>query len=222
MNSRGAGRKKALSEDRLQELLRRHAGGEKLSVLAGEYGLSRQTLSRYCNQYLQRDSDDILIDSGERIFTVEKEASLQGKEERFVCRSFAYWKKLNQVIFRQKLYEEEPPENYLLRLDLMYRDQVCTRILADYSHRRIMVLNETDDLLHRAFGVKIRPDWEDYEYFLESRCFPRERWNSRQLLEELGLDSYDPLQIIEKTQGRMAEDEQWIRIYYLIREEVAQ
>ena len=52
------------------------------------------------------------------------------------------------------------------------------------------------------------------EYFLESRCFPKSRAMLKSILRELGLDSYDPLAIIEKTQGRMAEDKQWIHLIY--------
>ena len=48
--------------------------------------------------------------------------------------------------------------------------------------------------------------------FLESRCVPRERDGLQYYLEELGLDEYDPLAIIRKTQGRMAEDNCSIKI----------
>ena len=32
------------------------------------------------------------------------------------------------------------------------------------------------------------------------------------ILKDLGLPFYDPIMIIEKTEGRMAEDDFWIRI----------
>ena len=32
------------------------------------------------------------------------------------------------------------------------------------------------------------------------------------VLQDLGLPYYDPLLIVEKTEGRMAEDEFWIRM----------
>ena len=48
--------------------------------------------------------------------------------------------------------------------------------------------------------------------FLESRCVPRERDGLQYYLEELGLDRYDPLAIIRRTQGRMAEDNGAIKI----------
>ena len=34
-------------------------------------------------------------------------------------------------------------------------------------------------------------------------------------LETIGVEEYDPVEIIKKTEGRMAEDEQWIRIEVL-------
>lgn len=37
----------------------------------------------------------------------------------------------------------------------------------------------------------------------------------REYLEALGLDEYDPVTIIEKTGGRMAEDQQWLTIEVL-------
>lgn len=54
--------------------------------------------------------------------------------------------------------------------------------------------------------------FEEYEDFLKSRCFPEERDKIKTILKELNLPFYDPLLIIEKTQGRMAEDDFWIKI----------
>ena len=51
--------------------------------------------------------------------------------------------------------------------------------------------------------------------FIESRCFPRTRDKMKLQLRELGLPFYDPLMIIGKTQGRMAEDEQWMEVEQL-------
>ena len=56
------------------------------------------------------------------------------------------------------------------------------------------------------------PTWDDFQNFLEERCIPRARAGLREYLEALGLDEYDPLEIIKKTSGRMAEDQQWIEI----------
>lgn len=66
------------------------------------------------------------------------------------------------------------------------------------------------DLLHTAFGCNKAPSWEDYQAFLEDRCIPRARAGLRDYLATIGLEEYDPLEIIKKTSGRMAEDHQWI------------
>ena len=72
--------------------------------------------------------------------------------------------------------------------------------------------NYTEQILLRAFGVIENPDWKDFEYFLEDRCFPRTRDHANEILREMNLPFYDPLLIVEKTQGRMEGDHQWIMI----------
>jgi putative transcriptional regulator len=64
----------------------------------------------------------------------------------------------------------------------------------------------------RAFGVNTEPNFEEYEEFIESRCFPRSRDKMKLELKRLDIPFYDPILIIEKTEGRMAEDEFWIKI----------
>ena len=66
--------------------------------------------------------------------------------------------------------------------------------------------------MFRAFGVNESPSFKEYEEFMESRCFPRERDKMKIMLEALDIPFYDPILIIEKTQGRMAEDEFWLKI----------
>ncbi len=66
--------------------------------------------------------------------------------------------------------------------------------------------------VHRAFGRNEHPSFTEYENFLRSRCFPEERDKLKIVLKDLGIPFYDPLMIIEKTDGRMAEDNFWIKI----------
>lgn len=97
-------------------------------------------------------------------------------------------------------------------LEYMNKDSLSTRIVVDYKTQTVQIENFTDNMLARAFGVNVMPSFADYEKFLEERCFPRTRDKMKFLLRELDLDYYDPLSIIEKTQGRMAEDTMWIHI----------
>ena len=96
----------------------------------------------------------------------------------------------------------------------MYHDgrEVCTRIFADFTDKTVCIENYTDNLVKTAFGKNTMPTWDDFMAFLEERCVPRERAGIREYLEALGLDEYDPLEIVMRTQGRMAEDDQWIEV----------
>ena len=93
-----------------------------------------------------------------------------------------------------------------------YKDDICTLIDVDDAKQLVRIKNYTDKLMFRAFGVNEDPDYNDYKEFLESRCFPRTRDKMKLVLEDIGLPFYDTFMIIEKTQGRMAEDDFWIRI----------
>ena len=122
---------------------------------------------------------------------------------------------LMDILLRQPelVKKLELPENRLkLRLFYMYKNIVCTVIDVDELEHVIEVHDYIDKPLFRAFGVNPSPNFEDYEEFLGSRCFPRERDKIKLELKRLDIPFYDPMMIIEKTQGRMAEDDFWIRI----------
>lgn len=108
-----------------------------------------------------------------------------------------------------------------MRLTYMFRRQPCTVIDVNFLDRKVVIQNKTDDILHRAFGVIKDPTWNDFENFLRDRCFPQTRGNCKGLLQEMGLTDYDPLQIAEKTKGRLADDEMWLRFRYLPKREEA-
>ena len=91
-------------------------------------------------------------------------------------------------------------------------DVLCTLIYADKTVQDLCAENHTNNLVKTAFGKNSLPSWADLEAFLEERCIPRQRAGLREYLEALGLDEYDSLAIIQKTKGRMAEDNQWMEV----------
>ncbi len=101
---------------------------------------------------------------------------------------------------------------YHLRLWYMYRNDVCSILDIDEVNKNLIVKNFTEDNVRKAFGKIEVPTYNDYESFVESRCFPKSRDNLKLYLKELDLPFYDPIMIIEKTQGRMADDDFWIKI----------
>ena len=105
-----------------------------------------------------------------------------------------------------------PPKVYPIRLWYMHKQTICTLIDVDEINQKIQIKNYTDNIMFRAFGRTENPDYHQYMEFLESRCFPRTRDKMKLILRDLDLPFYDPFMIIEKTEGRMSEDDFWIRI----------
>lgn len=104
-------------------------------------------------------------------------------------------------------------KNHELKMIYYYdADNLCTSICADFTDKILCAENHTEDLIKTSFGKKEIPLWEDFISFLEERCIPRERAGIREYLETIGIEEYDPIEIIYRTAGRMAEDQQWLKI----------
>lgn len=99
----------------------------------------------------------------------------------------------------------------LMLFDFFDGNILCSKICADFTDKTISVENFTENIVKTAFGNNPIPEWSDFESFLEERCVPKSRSGIREYLETIGVESYEPLEIIKKTSGRMAEDNQWIK-----------
>ncbi|MDE6456183.1 MAG: hypothetical protein K2L38_09835 [Dysosmobacter sp.] len=123
---------------------------------------------------------------------------------------------LTQYLSGSEFAKRQRAQGHAVRAFRLYDgDQLCTTIYADFTERSVMAENQAVPPIKTAFGNNPIPTWEDFQRFLEERCIPRQRAGLREYLETLGLDEYDPLAIIEKTSGRMAEDQQWLSIEVL-------
>ncbi len=105
-----------------------------------------------------------------------------------------------------------PPKELPIRMWYRYKDKICTLIDVDESKKIVRIRNYATNVMFTAFGVNTHPDINDYEEFLESRCFPRTRDKIKLELNRLDVPFYDPYLIIQKTEGRMAEDHFWIKL----------
>lgn len=105
-----------------------------------------------------------------------------------------------------------PNKELPLRLYYMNDQKICTLIDVDIVKQEVKIKNYTNNILYRAFGTNEKPTFNDYQSFLKSRCFPETRDKLKLVLEDLNLPFYDPFLIIEKTEGRMADDKFWIKI----------
>ncbi len=120
----------------------------------------------------------------------------------------AKWMRLN------KHFEESAAANATMRIEVLHQDNICAAILVDFARKNVAVTNYTNNAMLLPFGIKARPTWEDFEDFLGERCVPKSRAHMNIVLDDMGLDFYDPLCIIEKTGGRMAEDNLHLRLFY--------
>ena len=98
----------------------------------------------------------------------------------------------------------------MLIFDLMFKDEVCSHVEVNLDNREIACEEYSNVPHHVVFGK--RPHTiENLNLFLERRCFPKERPDCRELLEDIGLTQYNPLDIVRVTHGAMCHDYMWIR-----------
>lgn len=194
-NDRNAGRKTALGKDDIKRMCERKLAGESATVLAKEYGVSRQTVYGY-----------LAMAEGERLVPVEADDNVN-----FLCRTLEYWKKINEHIEGVELAELE---KYNLKYEYMDGEKLATEILVNFSDKKVRIKNHTDEILNRAFGVNVTPNWQDFNDFIEERCFPKNRDMLKDVLSDYGLSDFDAFRIVEETGGVMAGDRKWIRVIH--------
>ena len=118
-----------------------------------------------------------------------------------------------------KTYRITLPSSWVKKMDLDHADAKA-EVVFDGTSIIIRPKAAEDILLFQSQALKAghevvryeRPTWDHFIEFLEERCVPKSRENINILLKEMGLTEYDPIQIVEKTEGRMAEDAQWLKI----------
>lgn len=130
-------------------------------------------------------------------------------ELRFDGTSIVITRKLSLAEF---LEASRHAEHKTLLLSCYSGDALCARIAADETKETVCVENLAADCLKLPFGNNKNPIWKDYLHFLEDRCIPKTRAGLQEYLEAIGVDSYEPLEIIRKTQGRMAGDDLWLTV----------
>ena len=130
-------------------------------------------------------------------------------ELRFDGTSITIAKKLS---FAEFLEASRHAGHKTLLLSCYSEEVLCARIAADETEKTVCVENLAADYLKLPFGNNQAPSWADYQHFLEDRCIPKNRARLQEYLETIGVDSYEPLEIIRKTHGRMAEDDLWLTV----------
>jgi putative transcriptional regulator len=91
-------------------------------------------------------------------------------------------------------------------------NKILTRI--DINNNQVRIENFTDIDIFKAFGINEQPTVEDVYALIESRCMPRTRANLQEELVQLGLNEYNPLEIIKITKGKVTTDNFSLEIQY--------
>lgn len=115
-----------------------------------------------------------------------------------------------QVIGRYINKKKE--KDYVVKMFYMNKNKISTVIDVDFKNKKVKIQNRTNDNLARAFGVIENPTFLQFEEFIESRCVPKSRSNIKYLLRDMGIDSYDPMQIIKVTNGKLHGDPYYLKM----------
>lgn len=98
----------------------------------------------------------------------------------------------------------------IIEFDYLNKDVISTHVRIDTETGEVEATDYTDNLMHKFFGM--RPHTiEQANISFEMRCFPRTRDRADKVLESLGLQQYNPLDIVRITHGQLNCDYNWIR-----------
>lgn len=99
----------------------------------------------------------------------------------------------------------------MLKFDFLMGNELGSTVTLNDDFT-IEVVNHTSNDLATAFGINNKVvTYEMVQRLLEWRCFSREREDCKELLECIGLKTYNPLAILKHTHGVMVDDFYWIR-----------
>lgn len=98
----------------------------------------------------------------------------------------------------------------VLVFDLMYKDEICTHVKADFGTKEVEDV-QYSQVPHRTVFGKMPRTIDNLLWFLETRCVPRNRADLKEILEYNGIKEYDPLTIVRKTHGTAFHDDMWIQ-----------
>lgn len=92
--------------------------------------------------------------------------------------------------------------------DIMYKDELVSEV--SFVNGKLLVKKHNNNVAIQPFhGGEITPS--RVEEFLLSRCFRFSRPDKEDLLKALGLEVYNPFDIVSKTHGHMYHDCLWVR-----------
>lgn len=98
----------------------------------------------------------------------------------------------------------------VVSFDYMYKDTVVAHVDWYIESQTVNCAEYQDNIAYQCFG-KMKHNVDNLMIVFESRCFDRNRYDIKEILEYLGLLEYSPYHICLKTHGVSTQDYMWIR-----------
>lgn len=98
------------------------------------------------------------------------------------------------------------------KIEVYWEYEHVADLFVDYDKCTARVINYSKEWCKLPFLMLTRqPTWKDYKMFIDSRVFPRERKNCKEILKLYGLQYYDQEAICRKSHAVMFDDLLWFR-----------
>ena len=98
------------------------------------------------------------------------------------------------------------------KIEVFWQNEHVSNMYVDYTAHTVHVENFSSEDYKLPFLIgRNNPSWEEYKLLIDSRVFPRERQNCKEILSCYGLDEYDQEAICRKSHATMFSDYMWFR-----------
>lgn len=94
-------------------------------------------------------------------------------------------------------------------ISVFWKDELTAEI--NIENNRVYIKKYTSDPMKQFFLAFDSMDIIGFSELLESRCWERERADISVLLSKIGLDEYDPIEIVKRTFGVSYNDSIWFK-----------
>lgn len=95
--------------------------------------------------------------------------------------------------------------------EVFYKKDLICEINVDFIKETVSFTNYTDKWVLLPFGTLKTATIQDFMNFVEDRVMPPTRFDCKEVLEKIGLPTYDAIEILRYNHGLSVEDEIWIR-----------
>lgn len=94
-------------------------------------------------------------------------------------------------------------------ISVFWKDELTAEV--DITNNKVTIKKYTSNPVKQFFLAFDSMDIVGFSELLEARCWERERVDISQILEKLGINEYDPIEIVKRTFGVSYNDSIWFK-----------